>query len=259
LHLSGIDLVLWLAGFFVNLALLVVLLIKRRFASFPIFVVWIALSVVRTVTLFIVYRMGRAPYFYTYWSFGFADLILQLVVFYEAAVHIFRPGPSWTSDVRRAFLWIIAIALVVGIALTWLGAPAADDIESRIVIRGNFLSSVLVSELFIAMIGMSVKLGLPWRTHVARIVQGLGVYSLIGIVSSCLQTYFGFIRGGEAYRTITHARIGAYVICVGFWIVTLYMEAPEPKSLPEEMHRQLVLVQQRASFVLGRLGGSGQA
>jgi hypothetical protein len=259
LHLSGIDLVLWLAGFLANLVLLAVLIGKRRFIAFPVFTSWIALSVVRTSTLFFAYRMGHAPYYYAYWAFAFVDMGVQLLIFYEAAVHIFRPGPEWPRDVRSAFLWITAVALVVGIALTWLGAPAADNYLSRITIRGNFLSSVLMGELFIAMIGMSFKLGLPWQTHVAKIVQGLGAYSLIGIASSCLQTYFGFTRGGEVYTAITHARIGAYIICAGFWIVTLYMEAPEPKALPEEMHRQLVLVQQRASFVLGRLSGSGRA
>lgn len=259
MHLSGIDLVLWLAGFAANIALLAVLIGKRRFIAFPVFTAWITLSVVRTTTLFFTYRMSHAAYYYSYWAFAFVDMGVQLVIFYEAAVHIFRPGPEWPKDIRRAFLWIIVVALLAGIGLTWLGAPAADNSLTRITIRGNFLSSVLMSELFIAMIGMSVRLGLPWKTHVAKIVQGLGVYSLIGIASSCLQTYFGFTRGGEAYVAITHARIGAYIICAGFWIVTLYMEAPEPKTLPKEMYRQLVLVQQRASFVLGRLSGSGQA
>ena len=110
LHLSGFDLVNWVASFLGNLVLLAVLFGKRRFVSFPVFTSWIVLSVVRTITLFFVRPMGGNPYFYAFWSFAFVDLGLQLVVFYEAAVHVFRPGSVWAADIRRSFTWIIAIA-----------------------------------------------------------------------------------------------------------------------------------------------------
>lgn len=259
MHLSGFDLVNWLASFLGNLVLLAVLFAKRRFLAFPVFTSWIALSVFRTVTLFFVRPMGGSPYFYAFWAFAFVDLSLQLVVFYEAAVHVFRPGPMWAPDVRRAFAWIVSLGLLIGIGMTWLGVPATGQLRGTIVIRADFLSSVLMSELFIGMLALSYKLGLPWKTHVARIVQGLGVYSMIGIVSGCLQTYVGFANDHAAYNAIFRCRVVGFLICQWFWIVSLYMKAPEPKSLPAEMHRQLVLVQQRASLVLGRLSGSGQA
>lgn len=258
MRLSAIELFFWLVCFVGNLALLAELTWKKRSRAFPVFTSWIGLSVVRTITLFFVRPMGHLPYYYSYWAFAFVDMGLQLVIFYEAAVHIFRPGPKWPEDIRWAFLWIVTFALLIGVGLTWLGAPASDDLWDRVTLRGNFLSSVLMSELFIAMIGLSVKLGLPWKTHVARIVQGLGSLSLFGIASSALQSYFGFAQGAKAYWTIQHAQSGAYIICLGFWVVTFFMEAPEPKTLPEDMHCQLVLVQQRASLLLGRLSGSVQ-
>jgi len=256
LHLSGFDFVNWLASFLGNLVLLAVLFGKRRFESFPVFTSWIVLSVIRTITLFFVRFLGSSSYFYVFWSFAFVDLSLQLVVFYEAAIHIFRPGPVWASHVRRAFAWIISLALLIGIGMTWLGVPATGELRGTIVIRADFLSSVLMSELFVGMLILSFRLGLPWKTHVARIVQGLGVYSMIGIISGSLQTYVGFPKDHAAYNAIFRCRVVGFLICQWFWIVSLYMEAPEPRKLPKEMHRQLILVQKRASLLLGRLSES---
>ena len=68
-----------------------------------------------------------------------------------------------------------------------------------VVIKGNFFSSVAMSELFVGMIALSVKSGLPWKTHVARISQGLGVYSIVDLVIETGHSYFGVGQNTQVY------------------------------------------------------------
>ena len=260
MQLSSLDLGLWLAGLLGNVALLAALWGRGRMAAFPVFTTWIAANVVRTVALFFVHRFGsKDAYFYAYWTLAIIDVAMQFGVLYEAALRIFRPRGQWAPGVRANFLWIAGLSVAAGAVLTSLGSPPAANLLKAILIRGNFLSSVLMSELFVAMIVLSATMGLPWRTHVARIAQGLGAYSLFGIVTEAMHTYFGLAHGPTAYTVLSRIRMAAYLSCLGFWIVTLARDAPEERQLPPEMELQLLLLQNRASALLSRLRASSGA
>ena len=73
MHLTGLDLLFWAAGFIENLALLFVLWYRRRAKNFPFFTALITLNVVRTIVLYLVLRLGtRQSYFYTLLVAGIA-------------------------------------------------------------------------------------------------------------------------------------------------------------------------------------------
>jgi len=255
-HLSGLDLFFWVASLFGHLALLAVLWLRKRAFEFPLFTSLITMYVGRTIVLFFTLRYGsRDAYFYTYWSLAFVDVLLQLAVVYEIASHVFRPTGTWAQDLRWSFLWLLAISAVIGLGLTWLAVPPTQNLRQAIAIRGNFFSSVLMSELFIGITAMSVTMGLPWRTHVARIAQGLGTYSIIGIGIEGLHSYFGLTQGMQGYTLLSHVRIAAYLVCVIYWIVTLAQEAPESRGMPVQMQRQLRLLQRRVAFELANIKG----
>jgi len=180
MHLTGLDLLFWAAGLGAHFILLAVLLIRRRFLVFPIFTAFVVSNIGRTVALGLVELYGtKASYFYTYWSLAILDTLLQLSVVYEMYSLTFRPRGGWADDLRGALVWLIAVSVVVA---TWLATPRARLWMQVLVIKGTFFSSVCMSELFVGMIVLAVRTGLPWRTHVARISQGLGVYSTIDVL-----------------------------------------------------------------------------
>jgi hypothetical protein len=254
MHLSGLDLFFWVAGLFGHIVLLLVLCLKRRARRFPMFTTIISLYVARTVALFFILRDGsQSTYFYTYWSLAVVDVVLQLLVLLEVAFHVFRPLGTWAADIRRSFLWLLGVSMILASALTWLAAPATKLAVQTIVIRGNFFFSVLMSELFVAMVGLSVTAGLSWKIHVARIAQGWGVYSIVCILVQGLQSYFGVVRGTETYLVLSRVRISTYLVCLVYWIMTLWMDAPELRELPEQIHRQLLDLNRRAALTLSYL------
>jgi hypothetical protein len=254
MHLTGLDLLFWAAGLVAHLALLSVLLIRRRYKTFPIFTVFILSNIVRTVVLYFVEHYGtRTTYFYTFWSLGILDTLLQLAVAYEMYSHTFRPLGAWARDVRGTFAWIAAATIAVAAGLTWLAAPHARLWMQVVVIKGNFFSSVAMSELFVGMIALSVKAGLPWKTHVARISQGLGAYSIIDLVIETGHSYFGVGRNEYIYALLSHFRMSAYLVCVAYWIAMLWRNAPDPRQLPDNLHGQLIRLQNVVDSDLERI------
>jgi hypothetical protein len=100
-----------------------------------------------------------------------------------------------------------------------------------------------MSEFFVGMVVLAVKAGLPWKTHVARISQGLGVYSIIDVLIEAGHSYFGVGRNTQTYTTLSHIRIAAYLSCVAYWIIMLWRNAPDSRKLSDHMRGQLIQLQ----------------
>ena len=244
MHLTGLDLLFWAVGFGEHLILLFVLAIRRRYRTFPLFTAFIFSNMGRTVALYIISVYGtKANYFYSFWSLGILDAVLQLTVVYEMYSLTFRPLGAWAHDVRSAFVWLVTISVAVAAGLSWLAAPHARLWMQVVVIRGNLFSSACMSEFFVGMVVLAVKAGLPWKNHVARISQGLGVYSIIDVLIEAGHSYFGVGRNTQTYATLSHIRIATYLSCVAYWIIMLWRNAPDSRSLPGDMRRQLIKLQ----------------
>ena len=196
MHLSRLDFILWAATFVGHMALLCVLVRRRRAVRYPIFTALIAADIARSITLYLVFDLGTAKqYSYTYWSLAIVDIVLQFAVVYEIAVHTFRPLGCWARDLRAHLVGLICLSLAVAVGLTWLASPPARTILDAVVIKGKFFSSVCMIELFVGMLALSATAGLPWRSHTSRISEGFGVYSMVCVLIDAAHGYFGF--GGD--------------------------------------------------------------
>jgi hypothetical protein len=238
------DQALWAVTFAEDLILIAVLFVRSRARSYPFFTALIGLDVARTVALFLIQRHGtKATYFYSYWSLALVDVLLQLTVLYRVALHIFRSTGEWVRGARKALMWLVVVCVVVGVVLTWIPNPAVVLRLQVVLLKGNFLSAVLVSELSVGIFALSVRAGLPWNTHVTRIMHGFIVYSLCTMVLETARTYFGVTATSHAYDGISHVRIAVYILCMAYWIVTLWWEAPPTRQMTDMMRRQLSAVQ----------------
>ena len=103
------------------------------------------------------------------------------------------------------------------------------------------------------MIALSVTAGLPWKTHVARISQGLGVYSVLTVVLEAARTYFGLRTNSQIYDDLSHVRMGVYLLCVTYWIIMLWRDAPRGREMTEGMRRQLAAINTGAALDLQKL------
>jgi hypothetical protein len=244
MHFSHFDLLLWAADSAGEIALLVVLVIRRRWKVFPVFTSFIASNLLKSSVLFPVYLHGsRWAYYYTFVSFLILDLTLQLAVVFEMATHVFQPAGTWSREVvhHLTLLAIVSFSLATGLSL--FAQPNTNNIAIAAMIRFDLFSSVLVSTLFVGFVALSVRAGLPWRTHVARISQGLAVYQVFDVIIETGRTCFGVSTTTDFYRVLSEVRIIVYSACLAYWIITLWQKAPVPRVLDSRMQRQLMALQ----------------
>jgi len=254
MSLNGIDYLFWAAGFLAEVLLLVVLIARHRVRSFPFFTAMISESIVTTVILYFLSRYGtKGAYAVGYFWTGFVDLTLQVLVFFELASHVFKPVGKWAPDIRDTFVGLICGSSVIAVSVTLLTTPPAKTWLQGLIIRGNFLSSVLMVELFVGMVVLSSTARLPWKTHVARIAQGMGAYSLVGIVTEAGHSLFGLDHSAAVATAFSYAGMSSFVFCLGYWIVMLWRDAPAPQPLPEKMRLQLAGLHRRIEWDLDKI------
>jgi len=254
MNLSGFERFVWAAGLCGQIVLLLVLLIRRRAKSFPVFTVYISWSIAKAVVLYLVVgHLSQRAYFYSYWDLGIVDEVIQLLVFYELAVHVFCPIGVWARDVRRTFVGLICASTLVAFLLAWLAQPTARYPIQTFVLRSSFFSATLLSELFVGILVLSVTVGLPWKTHVARIAQGLGAYSIVCAAKDIVTNYVGLSRDARVFHELDHLRVLAYLGCEAYWIVMLWQEAPPPRELPEAMRKKLYTLQKQVEDELNTI------
>ncbi len=251
MQLTGFDRFVWAAAFSGHLLLLLTLFIRRRAGSFPAFTALIAAIIGKTVILYLVfYHLSFRTYRGCYWALNIGTEVLQLLVVYELAAHVFRPTGIWARDVRRMFAGAAGVGCVTAFLLTWLAQPATSSPLQTFIVRSDFFSAVLLTELFVSMVVLSSSAGLPWKTHVARIAQGLGAYSIVCVVTTTIVNYVGVSNHTHLYNQFAHLESLTYIGCETFWIVMLWQEAPAPRELPESMRMQIYSLQKRVEYDL---------
>jgi hypothetical protein len=240
MHLSGFERAATATTLLGDVLILLVLFVRRRAHSFPLFTALIAEELISgAVGNFVRIYFSFVAYKYTYWSLGVVDEILQVLVFYEIAVHVFCPTGVWARDVRRTFLSMSIVSGVVAFLLAWLAQPAAHLSVAAFVLRSNFFCAALMSELFVGMVVLSSTVGLPWKTHAARIAQGLGAYSLVCVGIDIVTNVVGTADMVHVRLHLAHLVTVMWVGCEAYWVATLWAEAPVPRELPEAMRIQI--------------------
>jgi hypothetical protein len=110
-----------------------------------------------------------------------------------------------------------------------------------------------MSELFVGMVVLSSTAGLPWKTHVARITQGLGVYSIVCVAADIVLNYVSLRQHLLVDGRLSRLRKLTYLGCEAYWIIMLWQEAPAPRDLPPSMRSQIYALHKRVEYELMRI------
>lgn len=251
MRLSALDNVIWAMGFAMSVALLCVLIYKRRFRTAPFFTALIALEVAETVALFGAYKVGPLRlYTDIYWPAEILVFCLQLAVVVEIARIVLRPTGTWVQDARKQFVSLSLAGIVVAALLAWMVSPPTTHVLDRWEMRGNLFRSLLICEMVLAMTLTSDKLGLGWRNHVMALGQGLTAWSVFGVTIDVLHSYFGRMVG---FTALEHLGGFVYIGTLGYWIVQLWSEEPVRQPISHDLQELIVAMHRRVQIDLERL------
>jgi hypothetical protein len=251
MNLSLLDNALWAASLAGNAALLFVLLYRGRWKRFPNFTAWIAYETLYTVLCVLIYRFGSpSVYTWIYWSGAIVDVALQIAVVVEIARIVLRPTGAWSADARTRFVGFGAAGAIIAMALAWSAHPSAPTSLDAWEIRSSLFTSILICELFTAILMASQRLGLMWRNHVMRLGQGLTVWAIVCFAVDAAHSYYG---GVHHFNLLEHLSIFAFLAAQIWWIVSFWAPEPARKPLSPEMQRYLVDLHQRVQYDLANV------
>jgi hypothetical protein len=246
MQLTLLAQVLWATGFCELVALLLVLMVRRRWQNFPVFTAYITFQVVEAIVLYGIHHWGsRSAYFWAYWVGVFLDLLLQLSVVFELARIVLRPTGTWVRDARRLFLLMAAAGALVAAAVSFAANPTIPNTLDNWIEKGSLFAAMLNAQLFVAMGLASTRLGLAWRHHVMGIATGWALWAFVGLFVEAAYSYFGASWHGVVLDQI---RIVSYQGATIYWIVNLWLPEPQSRILSAEMQSYLSGLQQHATL-----------
>lgn len=105
MNLSALDKALWATSLLCHVALLLMLVFRRRATVFPVFTAFVASEAFRTVLLFLVLRFGsKHGYFLAYWITGFLNYAFRQGWFSRLeSMYYGRPGDGFLKHADCLF------------------------------------------------------------------------------------------------------------------------------------------------------------
>ncbi len=214
---------IWAAGLIGHVLLLCVLFTRRRVARFPWFTLLIVFYFLRSVGLAATLHFSGHP------AHRFALLILDITdVSLQCAV---LAGLTWIAlrplgGFRRLTLPLLLVGS--GVLIVMRLAPAGYSSLRMDLVLLHFLLSVLMVEWAIVLAFLLRSLRLSWRTHVAALSFGFGVYSAALLVGG---GYFTIGREMSDYVFFSFFRISVYLLVLLWWALTLWLKEPKPNEV----------------------------
>ena len=247
--MSITEYLLWAYGFLQNLALLLVLLCRGRARSFPVFTALIAFGTLRTITLFLVYRVvGRHHgYALIYWWAAGLDLLLQAAVVYEIAKNTLYRSSEWIPGTKVRFLRFASAAPVIGLLLALSMTPAARNGPDAWDARANLFITATMCVMVSAVMTVSRQTGVGWNRLVLRYSAGLAVWSIASFITGTLHAYWRTI---DDFSVLENCIKIVYLLVTLYWIVIFWCtdseRFEEGSELSDESLNRLLRVAERA-------------
>jgi hypothetical protein len=206
------------AGLLGHLLLLAVLFKRKRAARFPWFTLLIIFYVVRSAGLVAALRVSGHPApLFASMIIDLTDVLLQCAVLAELSWNSLQP----LGFIRRFTVPLLLVAS--GIVIVNRLAPPGHTSLRTILVLMHFLLSVLMVEWAIVLAFLLRSLRLSWRSHVAAISFGFGVYSAALLAGG---GYFTTGREMRDYVFFSFFRIIVYLLIVVFWSISLWFAEP---------------------------------
>lgn len=208
---------IWAAGLLGHLILIIVLFSRRRAGNFPWFTLLVGFYLLRSIGLAAASHFtGHPAYRLATQVIDLTDVCLQAAVLAELMSMALRPLKATRQATLSLLLISSSVLMVIRVA------PPMHAWHRMALVLIHFLLSLLMLEWAILLAFLLRPLRLSWRSHVAAITFGFGVYSLALLAGG---GYFTVGREMNDFVLFAVVRIGVYLLVLLWWIVCLWLPA----------------------------------
>lgn len=235
----------------VDAVLLSVLLYKARWKVFPAFTLMILLDLVSTVLLSLTEDAGHTSSFLRiYATAEVLTFLVQLAVLYEIMKIVLKPTGTLTSRALRKFTMVCALCVLIALATSFSLRPPAEHGIALLQMRSDIFTGLLTCEAVIAMMLAASRVGLPWKSHVMAVGQGLMLWALLTVTVEGLGAYLDPQQRLAA--RIYFVRSLIYLVTITYWTVSLWREEPARKPISPTMRKYIVALHDQVQYDLGK-------
>lgn len=191
MHISLVQFISqWLVPvsvFFLEAAVLVFLIRRKRRSDAPVFFNYIIFNMFQAVVLAIAQRGSAQQYFYVYWATTAVVMMFNFLVLYEIFVNALKPYSAVIDLAKMLAGWAAAFLLITGVLTAFAaGGSHATKVCAAISLIERSIQLMQCGVLLLMGLFGS-RLGLSWRAQGMSVALGLGVTSAVGMVESYLQ------------------------------------------------------------------------
>jgi hypothetical protein len=216
----------------VAVALLVAIFLWRRlWRELPFFFLYLAYLLLSVAAQYVSIRLGKRPYFYTYWITDLVSSIVAFLPMYEVFLRRLFTGFRRTRLYRSLFP-AVAIAILVLTVLTALNAHdkgAAFQTASR---AFDFMRTAVLAFF----IGLMLLMGRDWTRYDLGITLGFAIQASVALANSAARA--GLHRTPPILGTID---IIAYNLSCLIWLITFWKPERRTQLLsPEQLDPEML-------------------
>ena len=230
-------------GLLAEITLLVILLARRQYKTYPVFTIYIAFNLFNDV---VVGALGGLSSHQLGQSVALAMLPLQylieLGVLLEIAWHVLRPvHASLPPGTIKAFIVFIVLALAGGTLLASHVHPTGNkvyDIKAPM----DLTVGLLRISIFVLTVGFAHVLGIGWKDRVLQLATALSFYSAADLIVSLGERHNGGPNALEPLRGV------AYLFELSFLVWAFTTKEVRRREFSPQMEQFLVTLAGRAKL-----------
>lgn len=228
----------WVATLCLQATLAAVLLLKRMWLKFRVFMIYALANLVLGVACYITFQLGSPfAYFVIYWITEATSLFLGLAVVCEIFIHLFRPYPGLRKLAATVFRCAVVFLLVLGVIVIYKQPVGEHYPVGAGLLSMEQAARILETGLLLFLFLFASAFGLHWRQYVFGIALGLGIFVTVELVAITMRVQFG-IAANSIFNIV---RTVSYNSSLFIWIA--YILAPELATQPCEMPKRAQLEQ----------------
>ena len=240
MSLQGIYSAFLLLGFIAEVALLVVLVVRKHYRTFPVFSLYILVNTASDIGVGLL--MSHSPA-HTVRAVALSLMplmyVLELGVLLEITWHVLRPvHVSLPQGVLKVFIGITVLAVVGGALLAWhfdLNGRE-NDLKDPLDLTVGLLRMLI----FALTASFAQMLGIGWKSKVLQLATALSFYSAVDLVISLTERISGHYGSLEPVHGV------AYALELGFLVYAFTTKEVERREFSPQMEQFLVTLAGRA-------------
>jgi len=236
----NLDNTLWFSCNCAGIIAIALLLYRRFWRSFPLFLAYNVWGILGNAAAFAVLRR-YSTYSSTYVSVYLINMLVDSALMFgllvELAWSVLRPLRSALP--RTTLIVVIVLILAVGAAIWPFTSLPSQTAAAELILLSRLQQTVSALSVvaFLVLAAGSQLLSIGWRNRELQIATGLGLYSLVSVVVNVLHTKPEWVA---QYNRLDRLVVAAFLCSLIYWIFSFAQQEQERRAMSPQMQGLLL-------------------